>query len=78
MIEFDRKIGFALLFAMFIEAAAGLIWAGRAAERIDQLEHALEIQRPIAERLARLEAQMSDMQSTLDRVDARIAREERR
>jgi hypothetical protein len=38
------------------------------------MEARLEIQRPVAERLARLETQMSQAQASLDRIERRLDR----
>jgi hypothetical protein len=38
------------------------------------MEARLEIQRPVAERLARLETQMSQAQVSLDRIERRLDR----
>ncbi len=69
---FDTRIGAALIFAILLQSATALLWAGRAAARLDDLEQRLELQRPVAERLARLEAQMGLAQESLHRIEARV------
>ena len=52
--KIDPRITLALIFALFLETAGGLIWAGRAAARLDEVERAVATQPEVAERLARL------------------------
>jgi hypothetical protein len=40
-----------------LQAAAALLWAGKASARIDEMQRRLDAQAPVAERLARLETQ---------------------
>lgn len=68
----DRKFSFAVISAVAIQAASTLLWAGAAAERIDALEWQMADQRPVAERLARLEAQLEAVQAQLDRIEAKV------
>lgn len=72
--QFDKRIGIALVFAILVQGVGGLLWAGRAAERIDAINTQMEHQSQIAERLARLEARMEIVQSSLDRIDDRLDR----
>ena len=70
----DRKLSLALISALAIQAASSLLWAGAAAERIDTLESQMASHRPVAERLARLEAQLEAVQAQLDRIEAEVER----
>jgi hypothetical protein len=68
----DPRITFALIFALFLETAGGLIWAGRAAARLEEVERAVATQPEVAERLARLEEQMADARRSLARIEQRL------
>lgn len=70
--KFDARITFALILALFLETAGGLIWAGRAAARLDEVERAVATQPEVAERLARLEEQLSEARRSLTRIEERL------
>lgn len=70
--KFDARITYALILALFLETAGALIWTGRAAARLDAVEHSVATQQEVAERLARLEGQMSDAQRSLNRIERRL------
>lgn len=72
--KFDPRITFALILALFLETAGGLIWTGRAAARLDAVEQAVATQPEVAERLARLEEQLADARRTLARIEQRLDR----
>lgn len=72
--KFDPRITYALILALFLQAAGVLLWAGRAAARLDELERAVATQPEVAERLARLEEQTSEVRRSLARVEARLDR----
>ncbi len=71
----DPRITFALIFALFLETAGGLIWAGRAAARLEEVERAVATQPEVAERLARLEEQVVDARRALARIERKLDRE---
>jgi hypothetical protein len=71
----DRQISVALIVAVALQAAAALMWAGRASARIDEMQSRLNAQAPVAERLARLEEQASASRAALDRIEAKLERE---
>jgi hypothetical protein len=68
----DPRITFALIFALFLETAGGLIWAGRAAARLDAVERAVATQPEVAERLARLEEKITDARHSLARIERKL------
>ncbi|MBL8545625.1 MAG: hypothetical protein JNL81_04130 [Hyphomonadaceae bacterium] len=70
--KIDARITFALILALFLETAGGLMWAGRAAARLDDVERAVATQPEVAERLARLEEQVSEARRSLSRIEARL------
>ena len=71
----DTRLTLALLITICLEAIAGLLWVGAAAQRLNVLEANVSAQQPITERMARIEAQMSGVRATLDRIETRIDRE---
>ncbi len=70
----EKKVGVALALTIGAQSAAALLWAGAAAERIDVLERQVERAEPIAERLARMEAQLELTRAQLDRIEAKVER----
>jgi hypothetical protein len=70
--KIDPRITLALIFALFLETAGGLIWAGRAAARLDEVERAVATQPEVAERLARLEVQVADARQSLARIEGKL------
>lgn len=70
--KFDPRITFALLLALFLETAGGLIWTGRAAARLDAVERAVATQPEVAERLARLEGQVEDVRRSQARIERKL------
>lgn len=72
--KFDPRITYALILAVILEAAGALLWAGRAAARLDDLERAVATQPEVAERLARVEEQLSEARRSLARIEDRLER----
>ena len=72
--KLDRQISLGLLLALIVQTAGALLWAGRTAERIDQLEMRLEAQADVVERLARLEEQAMATRTVLVRIEAKLDR----
>ncbi len=70
----ERKVTLALLLAVAIQTGGALMWAGAAAERISVLEQSAEQARPVAERLARVEAELEAMRAQLDRIENKVER----
>jgi len=68
----DRQISVAVLVAVALQAAAALMGAGRASARIDDLRQRLDAQAPVAERLARLEAQADATRASLARIESKL------
>jgi len=70
--KFDNRIGIALIATIVLETAGALMWAGRAAARLDEVEQRLALQQPVAERLARLEVRADDARAALERIERRL------
>ena len=73
--KIDPRLTLALIVALFLESAGGLIWAGRAAARLGEVERAVAMQPEVAERLARLEEQIADARRSLARIERRLDEE---
>jgi type VI protein secretion system component VasK len=70
----DRQVSVGLIIAVVLQAAAALMWAGRASARLDDMQRRLDAQAPVAERLARLEEQAGATRAALDRIEAKLDR----
>ncbi|PTT11914.1 hypothetical protein [Caulobacter sp. HMWF025] len=68
----DRQVSLALIVTLVLQAAAALLWAGRASARIDEMRTRLDAQAPVAERLARLEEQAAATRAALARIEAKL------
>ncbi len=68
----SRQIGIAMVLTLVLQGATALLWAGRAAERIRQLEQRADAGQSIAERLASLEAHMVQTRQSLARIESRL------
>ena len=68
----DRQVSVALIVTLILQAAAVLMWAGRASARIDEMRTRLDAQAPVAERLARLEEQAVATRASLARIEAKL------
>lgn len=67
-------ISLALILTIVLQSAAALLWAGAAAERINQLERRTADQDGVSERLARLEEQVGQARASLNRIEKRLER----
>jgi hypothetical protein len=74
----DLRITTAILVTLTLEAVAGLIWIGAAAQRLDALEQQIVRTSPISERMARLETEMVAVRTALLRIETRLDRKEDR
>ena len=70
----EIRITFAFSIALIVQSALGLIWAGAAANRIDQLERRVDASEEMIERTARLEEQMASVRATLLRIESKLDR----
>ncbi len=67
-----KKAPVALIAALLVQTIGGLVWAGGAAARIATLEQRVDEQRPVAERLARLEAQGEAVRAAVERIERQL------
>lgn len=70
--SFDRKLTIGVILAVLVQAAGALMWAGAAAQRVEVLEERVREARPVAERLARVEAELASMRAQLDRIERKL------
>jgi hypothetical protein len=70
--KIDPRVTLALILALILETAGGLIWSGRAAARLEEVERAIATQPEVAERLARLEEQVGEARRSLARIEQRL------
>jgi len=68
----EIRISIAVGAAFVIQSACAFIWAGAAAERIDQLERRVNASQELIERTARLEEQVQMVRTTLTRIERKI------
>lgn len=71
----DFRLPLAILLTLVLQAIAALLWVGAAAQRLDNLESEIKLQKPILERMARIEAQVAAVRSSLDRIENHIDQE---
>ncbi len=68
----ELRITLAVSTAFVVQTALGLIWAGAAAERIDQLERRSDDTAMLIERTARIEEQVRSVRVTLNRIENKL------
>lgn len=70
--SFDRRLTIGVILAVAVQSAGVLLWAGAAAERVETLEERVRESRPVAERLARVEAELGAVRLQLDRIERKM------
>ena len=68
----EPQVTVALGGALMMQAVAGLVWAGAAAERLEQLEHRVDASEELRVRTARLEEQSAHIRATVVRIEDKI------
>ena len=68
----ERKVTLGLVFAVVVQLAGMLVWAGAAAERLEVLEQTAVETRPIGERLVRVEAELEAVRAQLTRIETKL------
>jgi hypothetical protein len=68
----DRQITTGVILAAVLQTGGLLIWAGKEAARVDQIERRLDAQSSVSERLARLEEQVVGARAALERVEHKL------
>ncbi len=72
----ELRITIAVGAALLVQSALGLVWAGAAAERLNQLERRADNSTEIIERTARLEEQIGAVREQLGRIETKLDRGE--
>lgn len=70
--KLDRTITLSIVFAIFMQTAGALIWAGSAEARLAAVEQRVLEAPRLTERLARLEEQMIMARASLQRIEKRL------
>lgn len=70
--SFDRRLTMGMILAVAMQSAGVLLWAGAAAERVSTLEERMAAAAPVAERLARVEAELGAVRLQLDRIERKL------
>lgn len=68
----ERKVTLGVAFAVIVQLAGTLLWAGAAAERLDALERNAVETRPLGERLVRVEAELEAVRAQLNRIETKL------
>ncbi len=68
----ELRVSLAVGAAFFAQSALAFMWAGAAAERIDQLERRVEAREELMVRTARLEEQVSAIRVSLIRIEQKL------
>ena len=68
----ERKVTLGVAFAVIVQLAGTLLWAGAAAERLDALERSAVEARPLGERLVRVEAELEAVRAQLNRIETKL------
>ena len=72
----ELRVTVAVGAALVVQTAAGLVWAGAAAERLSELERGAAAASVMIERTARLEEQTRAIRASLERIEAKLDRQE--
>jgi hypothetical protein len=67
--KFDPRVNLAIILTLLVQTASGLLWAGHAAERLEQVESALTVNANLVERMAKVEVHLIEAQRSLDRIE---------
>ncbi|MGE0409791.1 MAG: hypothetical protein AB7P23_11100 [Amphiplicatus sp.] len=70
----DLRFTIVVSGALVVQTALALLWAGAAAERLNQLERRADASAEILERTTRLEEQMGAVKASLLRIETKIDR----
>ncbi len=66
------RLALALCGTLVVQSITALLWAGSAAERLDQLERRADNASLLIERTARLEEQAYHMRAALERIEQKL------
>ncbi len=72
---FENKVTWALVFALAMETASALVWAGSATQRLKEVETRLADQAGVADRLTRVEVHLQLAAVQLSRIERKLEAE---
>ena len=75
---FEKRVPAAIVAAFLLQLAGALFWAGAASQRIAALEHTLAADQAAIERVAVLEEQVNEIKRSLDRIETKLDRAQRK
>jgi len=75
-LRIERTVSLGIILTLTIQSAGALMWGGAADARIKALEQTTRTDPPVAERLARLEEQMTMARQSLTRIERRLERKD--
>ncbi len=70
--KLDRTVGIGIIVTLAIQSAGALMWGGAAEARLQILEKTTMTSPPMAERMARMEEQMTMARQSLERIEQRL------
>ncbi len=73
--KLDRTVGIGIIVTLAIQSAGALMWGGAAEARLQNLEKTTMTSPPMAERMARIEEQMTMARQSLERIELRLNQE---
>ena len=71
-LKLDRTVGIGIIVTLAIQSAGALMWGGAAEARLQHLEKTTMTSPPMAERMARMEEQMTMARQSLERIEQRL------
>jgi len=71
-LRFDRTVGIGIIVTLAIQSAGALMWGGAAEARLQNLEKTTMTSPPMAERIARMEEQVTMARQSLERIEHRL------
>lgn len=70
--KLERKVPLAVVVTLIAQTGAGLMWAGAAEARLEQVEKRVEAASGAPERLARVEEQIGAVRDQLKRMEVKL------
>lgn len=73
--KLDRTVGIGIIVTLAVQSAGALMWGGAAEARLQNLEKTTMTSPPMAERMARMEEQVTMARQSLERIEHRLDEE---
>ncbi len=71
----EKKVTAGVIVAVGMQAAAALMWAGAATQRLDAVETTVAAGGDVSERLARVEVRLESVSAQLARIERKLEAE---